>query len=115
MTPDPTRLAVRGTGVTQHVPGARLVRAGQRFEEELTYARKADAHVWTVIVSHHLSQAAAVRLATEPGEEPALDAESVVTVVVGCFRCEQELDSRIVHRVCPGDAPQPDAHVWATP
>jgi hypothetical protein len=101
---EPVHLGVHSTGITQHLPGDRVVRAAQRFEADLDYARKAQAHVWTVIVCHRISDDLAARLAHQPDTEPALDAESVVSVSVGCFRCEEELDARIVHRRCPGDA-----------
>lgn len=107
MTPDPVHLGVRSTGVTQRIGSDRVKGAAQRFTEGLDYARRANAHVWTVIVSHHISDRLAERIVHEPGVEPNLDAESIVAVVIGCFRCEQELDSRIVHRACPGDAEGP--------
>jgi hypothetical protein len=100
----PVHLRLRGTGVQQHVPGDRVARAGARFEQTLGYARRAEAHVWTVIVQHLISDRLAEQIARDPdGTEPTLDVESIVTVVVGCFRCEQELDSVTVNRRCPGD------------
>jgi hypothetical protein len=107
VTADPVRLGVRSTDVRQHVTAERVMAGTARFEEALAYARKADAHVWTVIVQHLISDALAARIARDRATEPDLDAESVVMVVVGCFRCEQELDSRIVHRACPGDTEDP--------
>lgn len=48
-------LQVTGLGQTQHVPGDRLQRAGERFEADLTYAEKAQEHVWIVTVARTAS------------------------------------------------------------
>lgn len=107
MDPRPVRIEPRGTGVQQRVTGERIQAASLRFEGVLARARQEDAHVWIAVVGHHLSDELAVRLARIPSTEPDLDAESIITASVGCYRCEQELSARIVVRPCPGDAPQP--------
>jgi len=105
--PMAVRIAVTGTGTRQFVPADRVARAGQQFEADLAYARKANTHVWTVLLAYRISQPLAERLAERlahgSDEGPALDVESLMVTAIGCFRCEQELSTRTVHRSCPGD------------
>lgn len=103
----PVRLGVHPTGVEVHIMGERLSANSARFEEALAVARQYDAHIWTIVVAHHISHDLAVRLVRQPGEEPHLDAESIVTVGIGCFRCEQELSGPVLASACPGDAEGP--------
>lgn len=90
------------TGVVQHVQQTRLQQGRRRFDEALRVAELGGDHVWTVLVTHLIADP---RELLGAAGEPHLDAESLVGIHVGCYRCEQPLDQagRIIRRRCPGE------------
>jgi hypothetical protein len=97
-------LGVQGTGVVQSVTSERVQIGHLRLTQQIAYAEKADAHVWIVTVAHSISDDLAARIAHDPASvQPDLDAESIVVVGIGCYRCEEPLSARLLHRRCPGD------------
>lgn len=100
----PVHLDVHGTGVQVHIPGSRVRAAQQALELDMALAERTRAHLWLAIVGHRISPGLAARLATDPTcEDPQLDAESIRTVGIGCFRCERELTPALVRSPCPGE------------
>jgi len=85
------------------VPYDRLERADERFEAQISYATKAQEHLWIAIASYVLSDATAKGIATDSAETPSLDIENLAGVQIGCFICERALDRRLVGRRCPGE------------
>lgn len=86
------------------VPASRVEAADARFERTLSYAEKAGDHVWVAIASYVLSDATAKGVATgDPTVQPSLDVENLAGVQIGCYRCEQALERRLVGKRCPGD------------
>lgn len=90
--------AIRPTGTTQEVGPSRLASGRERMDEALRVARLGGDHVWTMLVQHLVADPASLT-----SSEGHLDAESIVGVHVGCFRCEQAFDPRLLQRRCPGD------------
>lgn len=90
-----------GLGVTQHVSGDRMRTVGEQFDADLSYAEKAEEHVWIIAVAHKISAEAALAM-VEGGEPMMLDAESVRVTGVGCYRCEKPFDRRLIGKRCRG-------------
>jgi hypothetical protein len=99
----PVHIGARDTGVRQHVTGVRVQAAEERLNLTMAHAERAGAHVWMVMVGHSISPMLAARLADGSTEEPSLDAESIATISIGCFRCEEPLTSARVRQPCPGE------------
>lgn len=81
-----------------------------RYDRELEYAIRARTHLWGAFVMYRLrdpevelmirsAEASTLSSAAVPGR----DDDRILTVQVGCLVCEQEPDSRNIHRACPGD------------
>jgi hypothetical protein len=102
-SPDAVQLGVRSTGVQQRVSGARVSAVEERLNLIMAHAVSHGAHVWLAMTGHLISPTLAARLADGSDEEPSLDVESLVTVSLGCFRCERELTSSRVRQPCPGE------------
>jgi len=93
-----------GDAVRAFVSPERLEGADRRFEAKISYATKAQEHLWIAIASYALSEATVKGIATnEPGLTPSLDLENLAGVQIGCYVCEQALDRRLVGRRCPGE------------
>lgn len=100
---DPVQLRARGLGVQQHMTGTRVESAERRLDAVMALAEQTGAHVWLAMTGHLITPALAVRLADGSPEEPVLDTESLMTVQIGCFRCERELTSARARQPCPGE------------
>jgi hypothetical protein len=93
-----------GDATRVFIPGDRVQRASERFDRELAYAEKAQDHVWMAMAAFSITDRAAKAIATgDPSFTPSLDHETVRVVTIGCYRCEQALDARLVGRRCPGE------------
>lgn len=99
----PVQIGVRSTGIRQHVPADRMRAAEERLRLAEALAERTGAHLWLIVVGHILSPMLAARLADGSTEEPSLDVESVATVSIGCYRCEEPLTSARVRQPCPGE------------
>lgn len=93
---------MNGDGTIQHLTQDRVERATARFDEELAYAAKAEEHVWVAMTCHRLSADAARTLAEGTAGPAMLDAESIVSAGMGCYRCEQPLERRLIGKRCRG-------------
>lgn len=60
-------------------------------------------HLWITTVAFRVSAAtvAAVKAGTELGPQN-LDHENVLTIGMGCYKCEQPLTRRMLYRDCKG-------------
>lgn len=89
---------MRGLGQVQHISADRHASGRGRLDEAVRIAAIGGDHVWTVLTAH---------LITDPERAVAgdlmLDAESLVSASIGCYRCEQAYTPRLRHRRCPGD------------
>lgn len=90
-------------GMKQHVPGDQVARALSRFDQRLTYAEKAEEHVWIAIAHYSLTDEAAKRVMTDPNEQVILDVENLGGIHMGCFRCEEPLRPRLIGKRCKGE------------
>lgn len=91
-------------GVRQHVSPERVETIQVRFDRELGYAEKAQTHIWSVMTIHQLSDQMALAMTTEGAEaEPLLDLETLRSIQVGCYRCEEPLNRRLVGKRCQGE------------
>lgn len=92
------------TGVRQFLPGDRVQAVRDRFDAKLSYAEKAGDHLWIAIVSYVLGDADAKGIASgDPTVTPTLDNENLADISMGCYRCEQPLERRLVGKRCPGE------------
>lgn len=89
-------------GTVQHLTADRVQRAGERFDQDLAYAEKAEEHLWIVAVAHRITEEGA--RAYLAGETVILDAESVSITGVGCYRCEQPFSPRLAGKRCRGES-----------
>jgi len=93
-----------GDAIRVFVPYDRIEGAEERFEQKLSYATKAEEHLWVAIASYTLADSTVEGIATDkPGLTPSLDLENLAGVQVGCYVCEQALDRRLIGRRCPGE------------
>jgi len=90
-----------GDAVRVFVSDDRIKGADERFDRSVSYAVKAQEHLWVAIASYALSDATVKGIAT--GEPASLDVENLAGVQIGCYVCEQALDRRLVGRRCPGE------------
>jgi hypothetical protein len=58
-------------------------------------------HVWITVVSHVVP--VETLRAMKHGQQAHLDAESIASVVTGCYICEQGYEDRLGYRNCPGE------------
>jgi hypothetical protein len=91
---------VRGMGQVQAVQKSALE---TRMESRLSYAEKAEEHVWTAIVVHLLSDDSARDALA--GRSVLFDMESAIGVEFGCYRCEEALEPRLIGKRCRGLKP----------
>lgn len=83
--------------ILQEITAGRLLAGEARFDEQLRVAELGGDHVWMALVQHLV-----VDPATFDAGGRLLDAESVVGVYLGCFRCEQVYSARLATRRCSG-------------
>lgn len=96
-------IQVTGSGVTQQVTSGRAQSAEERFDAEMGYAEKAKTHLWIFIVTHRLTDQRAKEIAAGDASATLLDVETIGVTGVGCYRCEQPLEARLVGKRCPGE------------
>ena len=90
-------------GTVQHADPGRINRSNATFQQALDYAEKAQTHVWIATAAHLVSDAQAKRLANGSDEPVIMDLENLAVMGIGCYRCEEPLNPRLVDRRCPGD------------
>jgi hypothetical protein len=91
-----TEIRPTGTGIHQHVSAERIKSKTERFDEAVRVAGISGDHVWVALVSHH------VHNPEEFVKSAHLDSESVVSVGLGCYVCEELFQPRLLRRRCPG-------------
>jgi hypothetical protein len=95
--------SVHGLGMVQTVAVDPMER---RMETALRMAEKTGDHLWIAAVVHGLSDKAAKEISTTPDggtPETIMDAETIMGIEFGCYRCEKPLEARLVGRRCPGE------------
>lgn len=92
------------TGELQRIDRTRVAGMQARFDERLALADRVEEHVWTVFTVHLITDKTAALFAGEedPTVTPILDSESLASIQIGCYRCEQPLDPRLIGRRCRG-------------
>lgn len=93
-------------GTVQRVGPARQAAGRARLDAAMAAAEERGEHVWVLTTAHLISDDLARRLAAGEDTGALLDAESLVEIAPGCFRCEEPLSPRLFHRRCRGE---PDA------
>jgi hypothetical protein len=99
-SPDDEAGAVNAVGLGSEVfvsPGAHE-QARARFDERLRVAQLGGDHLWTAMATFLVDPE---RLTT--GGPGLLDSENLGGVYLGCYRCEQAYEPRLLKRRCPGD------------
>jgi hypothetical protein len=97
-------MQARSTNVVQRVETARVKTADDQMQRDIEYATKSQQHLWIAAVVHRVSQSLAEDIVLRPETtEPNFDAESISSIELGCFICEQPLTRAIVKKRCPGD------------
>lgn len=89
---------------------AKIEAMHQRYDRELDYALKARSHLWAVMSMYKLTDAEVRAMAesADAGElrrdaVPTSSPDRILSVTVGCYICEQQLDRRLIFRTCPGE------------
>jgi len=91
------------TGGGRHVGPTQIAAAHRALDEQMERAERLGEHVWMVAVAYRITEDTARALATGQPITPMLDAENMMSLAPGCFRCEEELSPQILYRRCRGD------------
>ncbi len=87
----------------RHVGPTQIAAAHRALDERMERAERLGEHVWMVAVAYAISEDTARALATGQPITPLLDAENMMSLAPGCFRCEEELTPQLLYRRCRGD------------
>jgi hypothetical protein len=104
-------LHVTGDGSYAHMPADRVDRAQAAFEQRVRDAEKFNRHVWITTVAHSMTDEQVRRILDGTAGDQFLDVETVAVTGIGCYRCEQALDEKVVDQPCPGDPAPSEAEL----
>lgn len=90
-------------GTTQVVGPERLGRLSEALDARMAAAARNGEHVFAVMAAYSISDDTARRLAHGQTDGVLLDAENLLSLAPGCFRCEEALTPRLLHRRCRGE------------
>jgi hypothetical protein len=88
---------------TSRITPDRQQRMTERLDADMARAEAHDEHVWIVAAAFRISGDLAARLAAGEDTGALLDAENLVSLSPGCFRCEEPLTPRLLNRRCRGE------------
>lgn len=74
--------------------------ATAQLHADFETARKSRMHLWLAVASFRVSDLTVEHLADQV---TLLDSENLVTVMLGCYVCEQSYTPQLRHRRCPGE------------
>jgi hypothetical protein len=94
---------ITGSGQYAHMPADRVERAQAAFQKRVEKAEKYNRHVWITTVAHSMTEEQVHRILDGTAGDQLLDAETIAVTGIGCYRCEQGLDEKIVDQPCPGE------------
>jgi hypothetical protein len=87
---------------TSHITPDHQRRMNERLDADITRAEAHDEHVFIVAAAYRISDDLAARIAAGEDTGALLDAENLISLAPGCFRCEEPLTARIIGRRCRG-------------
>lgn len=90
-------------GTVQRVDPNRLAQAERRLDEQMALAEARGEHVWVVAAAFSITAETARKMARGEDPAPLLDAENLLSLSPGCFRCEEPLTRRLLDRRCRGE------------
>lgn len=85
-----------------HITPDRQRRMDEQLDADIAQAEAHDEHVWIVAAAYRISDDLAARMAAGEDTGALLDAENLVSLAPGCFRCEEPLTPHILNRRCRG-------------
>lgn len=89
--------------MTQITP-AHQQRMSDQLDADMAQAERTGEHVWIVAAAYRISADDAARVASGRPLDTQLGADNVISLEPGCFRCEEPLSPRLLHRRCRGEA-----------
>jgi hypothetical protein len=94
---------IHPTGIVQEITPTRQNAGMARLNALMADAERTGAHVWTVNTCHLITADQAARVAADEQAGILLDADSLVAVAPGCFRCEEIITPELLRTRCAGD------------
>lgn len=83
-----------------YVPADAPAVTGDRMQQAVQRAKRTGSHLWVAVAAFEVSDRSVATIATEP---LLLDHESLLSIQVGCYVCEQGFAPRLRYRLCSGE------------
>ncbi len=93
---EPGFLPTYPTGQEAVISPSRHSAARRMFDERLRVAELGGDHLWTAIATFLVDPAKL----TDPTAQGYLDGENLAGVYLGCYRCEEPFEERLLRRRC---------------
>jgi hypothetical protein len=90
-------------GTVQEITATRQAAGMARLNRLMADAERTGSHVWAVNTCHLITADQAHRIATDRSAGVLLDADSLVAIAPGCFRCEEIITPELLRSPCAGD------------